>query len=461
MADETDNTQTEELQRLLERAEAAKKSGDLELAAAILSEAALIVSDNWDIANELFDIAKDLLNTNSAAALMTIHFIRANYGDYDISYLENLDKPLFNRGWDLVESGELARGEELLRTAVKFYPQSPEWKCTLGYLLLNQQRYKEGISFLEQANELEDYNDDDDLLDNLEAIAWAEFKQDNKDQALQLLLDNYTYLYDDRVPQIYLRFVRLLDDKTAVGALEEMLDKLEEIGLIEEQPSIRSSAWLELARRYLSMGDKENELADFIASSEKFGKDVTALLGLGRVFLEIDSSDKALVLADRAIKLAPEDPRPLALRAQALLAQHDFATALQAAEDGLKLATAEPTREVKEKTIHYLTPPTISDMESEIVQTESDAHPVLVLCKVDALTGLERFGEALDTLGYARRLYPEEIIYYRYAAALLLKIGEPQEALIQLRLANKAKVKLDPASKDLQRKIKAALAEGK
>lgn len=461
MADENGNTQAEEVQQLMKRAEAAKKSGDLELAAAILSEASLIETDNWDIANELFAVVKDLVNTNGAAALITINFMRANYASYDDTSLENLDQPLYQRGLDLVESGELARGEELLRSAIKLYPQSPEWKCALGYFLLNQQRYKEGISFLEQANELNDYNDDDDLLDNLEAMAWAEFKQDNKDQALQLLLDYFTYFYDDRVPQIYLRFVRLLDNKTAVAALDEMLERMAEIELIEEQPSLRSSAWLELARRYQSMGDKENELADFIVSSEKFGKDVTALLGLGRVFLETDSSDKAIVLADRATKLAPDDPRPLALRAQALLAQRDFATALQAVEDGLKLVTTDPTGGVKEKPLHYFTPPTISDIESEIAQDESDPRPVLVLCKVDALTGLERFDEALETLGYARDLYPAEIIYYRYAATLLLKIGKPQEALTKLQLARKARVKLDPASKDLQRKIKSALAKGK
>lgn len=458
----TDNSQID-FQLLLSRAESAKESGDLELAAAILTEAALIDTENWDVYNELYDVAYALIGTNSAAALIVINFLQTNYADFDHLGLEYFDSPLYQRGVDLINSGDLKRGEELIRAGIKFYPQSEFFKYMLGYFLLRQERYAEGIDFLEQAIELDDYQDENDFFENIEAIAWAKFKLGRKKEALQDLLFYFTRFFDDRAPKIYLRFVRLLDDKSAIDALEKMFEKLldmENDGFpIANKDIIMREFWREYARRYQRRGKKEEAYTFLTIAAKKKQENADVLLDIGKLFLEMDSPDKALELADQAANIAPEDARHNALRAKALVAQKDFLSGLQAAEIGLAHADKRPITMVREKKSDYLIPPDLDEIKA--IQKESDARAELLLSKVDALTGLERYDEALVTLGKAQKEYPKEIIFYRYAAALLLKTGKPKEALMQLQAARKVGVKLDKPSRDLQKKIKEALENHK
>jgi len=460
---ETESNQTD-LQQLISRAKSAKESGDLELAAAILSEANLIEIENWDVYNELYDVAKALIDTNSAAALIVINFILAKYADFEGIGLEYLDYPLFNRGVDLINSGDLKRGEELIRAGIKFYPESEFFKYMLGYLLLRQERYDEGIYFIEQAIELGYYQDENDFFENIEAIAWAKFKLGHIEEALQDLLYHFDRLLDARILDIYLRFIRLLDDKAAIDAFGKMQKKIEYWELeeypqyrIENQDALMHDFYLERGKRYQRMGKKEAAAFYFSLASDycKVKENIEAILGLGNALIDIDSPDEALELAEQAANVAPKDLRHHALRAKALVSKKDFQSGLQAAENGLALAEEQPETVIRENGQDYLVNPILDEIEA--AQEGRDARAELLLSKVDALTGLVRFEDALDTLRKAQGEYPKEIIFYRYAAALLFKTGKPRDAQSQFLLARKAGVKLDKPSRELQKKIKDAL----
>ena len=110
-------------------------------------------------------------------------------------------------------------------------------------------------------------------------------------------------------------------------------------------------------------------------------------------------------------------------------------------------------------TTDKFTAPSLKEGEGEQKREENDPRPELFLAKADALTGLERYEDALQTLNQAMHQFSTKIIFYRYAAALLLKMGKPEEALAQFDSARKAKVKLDAPSRMLVKKIKAVLTQ--
>jgi tetratricopeptide (TPR) repeat protein len=141
----------------------------------------------------------------------------------------------------------------------------------------------------------------------------------------------------------------------------------------------------------------------------------------------------------------------------------DYPAALQAAEDGLSLALETLPKTIQEEPGGYLseefTAPSLEPIEQAQREKEGDPRPELFLAKADALTGLERYEDALQTLNQAMHQFSTKIIFYRYAAALLLKMGKPEEALAQFDSARKAKVKLDAPSRMLVKKIKAVLTQ--
>jgi len=464
MTDGSEEIQVDAIVRsLVRRAEAAEKAGDNNHAVALLIEAALTDPGKMGIGSSLFGIAQAYSDQhNYKAALSVYNLIRALFEHEDVA---EYDIVLFNSGVALVELGDLEQGEVLLREAVENDPEA-SWRLRpFGYFLLNQQEYEEGIAFLKAANEIDYFEYNQENLESLEAIAWAEFKQGRKEEALQFLLENVANFLDYRVLDIYLRLVRLMDDQAAVDAIKQMEEKLseyeaEELPIGDPEP-VLIDAWLELATRYQKLGKKDKALNYFLEAWNN--KSLASLIGRGKAFLEFGEVDLTLKYADQAAALAPENPLPQTLRARAYLAKEDYPAALQAADDGLSLALKSLPKTIQEEPGQYLfeefTAPSLKLMEQTQRESEGDPRPELFLAKVDALTGLERYEEALQTLNQAMLQFPTKIIFFRYAAALLLKMGKPEEARAQFDAARKAKAKLDAPSKKLIKKIKAALTQ--
>ncbi len=455
MTNQYDNAQIDDVQHLLNRAQSAKDTGDLELTAAILTDAALIETENWDIAKELLDVAKALVSTNSAAVLITINFMLANYASFDHEPLYYLDYPLFNRGWDLIMAGEMARGEELLRAGLRFNPDDPWFLRSMGYYLLNQHRYDEGISFLEKYNELYEY--EDEVLESIEAITWAYCKLDQKDYALQYLLENLIF-FSDGVANIYLRLVNILDDNKAIEAISNLLFKVLEDEELENRSAILSAVFLESAKLFQKIREPEKaiDLYALVHNDDKLKPEV--LVGFGHALLEAGFPDKAMEIADQAAEITPENQSILALRAQALIALRNYQSALQTADDGLMITPRGASTNIREETQDYFTRPTLGQIEPIRYLRERDARMELILSKIDALTGLNQYDEAIDLLQIAQEEYSQEIIFYRYAAAIYQKTGHPERALGQFKKARRRGLTLDKPSLELQKRIKTTIA---
>ncbi|HJW91162.1 MAG TPA: hypothetical protein VJ436_11025 [Anaerolineales bacterium] len=442
MANDSGKVQPDDLlQRLLQQAETAE---DYNMAAAFLSEAAMVDPENEKVANELYSLAQDLFfEQKYSSALPLFNLLRALW---DEDNLDSYGYVLFYAGLSLINLNEFERGEALLREGLEFDPENPNFLQTMGYYFLNRGVYEEGIQYLKKL--LDDFSgEQQEFLEILEAILWARYKQNRKKQGLHFLLDYFDNYGDDEAVKLYLRFVRLLKGQTGVDALEHLLSKIEELEaeeLIDISTQVYYEIHIELSWRYYQIAEELFGTAESQSEREEVQE-------LGNSILNL-----LLKETDRATKLSPENPVPYLMRARALLIRREFEAALQAAESGLSLAGTNNQATVSErinlKSLDLLSAPSLS---------ENDPSPGLLLAKVDALTGLERLGEALNTLEQTQALFPSEVIYYRYAAALLWKMGKPQEALAQFKLAHNASVKFDKPTRSLEKKIKAGLAQGK
>ena len=152
----------------------------------------------------------------------------------------------------------------------------------------------------------------EELLTSLEAIAWAYTKQGRNEEAVNVLLDQFEFWLDEKILGLYLRYVGLLDDETAIQAIDKLqqsLVKLEEDGRwIDEDNSYLLTSILDQAERYQRIGQSKEALARFLNIAEEHLDDPRILRGLGKGSLEIGSQEYAVHFYQSAVRLEPENP---------------------------------------------------------------------------------------------------------------------------------------------------------
>lgn len=406
----------------VQRAEIADQERKYLKAAALLSEALLIEPEHEAGQELLFALARELyFQEEYEQALLIFNLLRQIWSKEGFV---NIDYTLYYSGLALMALGEVERGENVLCEAFNMGEDNPEFLRTLGYYLLDTDRYEKGIELLLDAIPI-DYEDIDTTL---EAITWAYFKNEKPMEALEFLQDIFQdYIYDGS-PQVYFRYLNLLDEETIFNALGWLLKKLKSLldtDLYDEE--IIQQILDELNRHQRSLGIKIDLM------TENFGT----------------AKDSARMW----IEETPNDQNAHVLYTRVLLARKEYEAVIEAANSGLAVILQEPVQErVSERDLSKIPIPDLSEFEPDPIAS-------LLLVKVDALTGLERYQEALETVEQAHKRFPGELIFYRYAASLLLKTDQPKKAWSQIEAARKAKLEFDDPTQSLVTRIKSALTK--
>lgn len=110
------------------------------------------------------------------------------------------------------------------------------------------------------------------------------------------------------------------------------LDTLKAMGMAPAPTAFASDYAYNAADKFMK-GDLEGAAKDYEIALRQQPDNVSYLYEYGRVLLELDRGDEALILADRAIGIAPNDVRGYALKANAL-AWEDPATSVTVSIQG-------------------------------------------------------------------------------------------------------------------------------
>ena len=145
----------------------------------------------------------------------------------------------------------------------------------------------------------------------------------------------------------------------------------------------------------------------------------------GKAMAELGLVDQAQEIENKIAALAPEDARKYALQAKIHLAKREYPAALKYYEQGIYVAVdfinKKRKEEVRENDSEFIPAPSLQELEEANDRGERDHLPELLLAKVDALSGMDRYEEALKTINKSMSYYPLEPIFFNYKAALLLK----------------------------------------
>ena len=451
------NTIEMQLNQLIKRVDTAIIEERFSLAAALLSDAIVLDPNNPTTSKKLFAVAENLFSQQHyEQALVLYNILRLVVTD---EMLDEYPEIIFNPGLALIELGELERGEALIREAIKLDEVNEYFFNTFGYYLLNKGEYDEGIECLLESNYIDTWPEQ--LLSSLEAIAWAYTKQSRDEEAVKVLLEQFEFWLDEKILDLCLRYVRLLDDETAILAIDKFnqsLVKLEEDGRwIDEDNRYLLTSILDQAERYQRIGKPNEALSRFLVIAKEHLDDPRILRGLGKGSLAIGLQENAVQFYQAAVRLEPENPLNYAQLAEALIVQKDYSGALETLGMGLNTAFPNQSKVVRDGEKVYglpsMTVPNLSELETKNQPAEPDPKAALLLAKADAMSGLERFEDALQTVEQAQKLFPHELIFYRYTAALLLKLDKPRQAQKQLASAREAGIEFDDPTKKLERKI--------
>lgn len=446
------------LQALKRKADEAFKTGNTERAAALLFTAVYNDSGDFDALSRLYGIAQNYFYQEQFDRALAI-FMPLNIMELD--FFAERDYATFLAGMSLVHLGVKEHGEMLMEKGIEDDDSNPWFTQAFGFYLLSENRLEEGIRYLKVNVEINSGREDVEPI--IEAIAWAEFKRGHPKEALEYILDNLWLLSARSREKLFKRFLPLVDDNTAFEALLRIVREIRDEW--DEDSDLFTTLLPIVARRLgkqpQQVGQKDLESAfEIIAelSSHKFEGNLAA----GKAYLELGNVDAALELAQQAAVLEPDNVLVYALLAQVQLVQDAFGEALHAADTGLsfftKVGPKNAGEEQPQRRSDPFAPPNTEDLGAGQQEAQLTARAELLLAKADALVNLEKLDDALETVKEAQRLHPNEIIFYNYAATLLLRMDQPKAAAEQIAAARKQGLKLDPLAQKLNRKIKAALA---
>jgi tetratricopeptide (TPR) repeat protein len=451
-------------QYFINQAKASESAGDLVRAAALLTQAAILDSDseNFDLYEYIYNIAENLYYYNNYVLSLTLfNFLRTHYDEHVIL----IDNILFYIGLSLIKLGEVDQGEASLRAGIEIFDDDGHKKRTYGYFLLSQEKIKEAIDIFTEV--LDDI--DEEAEEIFEAISWTFLKQHRHEDALHYLLDTLDTFHGTSAAKVYFRLLTLLEEQPAIiavakiigrviGLMKKMLDSIDEEYIYAGDEYFSYQDVLQEALVYLARrSGKKEEALSLLDSTWKENPDSSSILiGLARGYIEFEQATKALEITERARSLDPENPEVLIVSAKAELALGNYKEAYEKAQEAWDKISNKNNKYIYSTPMkkEFFDPPKFDELDKKVQNRNLDLQADIYLTLVDALSGMGKYEQALDTLHKARTAYPKELIFYRYIATLLYKIGNTKEALKHLSTARKQKIKLDKPTLDLERKIK-------
>ena len=452
-------------QALKRKADEAYQSGNIDRAVALLFTSLYQDLDDFEVMSQLFNIAKDYFDHDQFDKALAI-FMPMNILELEI--FTERDYSTFLAGMALVRLAEKELGESLMKKGMEDDETNPGFGISFGFYLLNENRLEEGIQVLKEFMDEIGGDDVSETVAIYESIAWAEFKLGHQKDALEYILDRSWDLTEDNFKRLFARFLRIADDKIVIDITQKILKEVSEQISTSQYSNIFSAesiALLEYGKRLQRLIGTEVPVAFIDIITKIQPENIEVKLALGKVQRELGAAEAALQLAQEALAIAPEDARAYALLSQVRLDQKDYQDALNAAEKGLSLIKNEEAQKTgdaqAQNRIDPFNKPDTEHLTASEIDPQAAALAELLLAKADALTNLEQFDAALQTVKEAQRLHPKQITFYNYAATLLLNQGELRAAQGEIAAARKAGLKLDPLAKKLARKIKAALAKDK
>jgi len=279
------------------------------------------------------------------------------------------------------DEGNMTEAEASFRQALMHEPENPEALQSLGMLLLSLERYPEAIANLEKHLQLQPEDET-----SLEVLVPLLVNEDRAQDAEAFLRAAWEKSHTNSAAVRYARFLISQEKlESACKFLEEALQVEESANLLVEL------ALIQVIQKKYEEAIKSLDQAVVLRP----GYD-RALRGLAHCYTQMDQPDKALEYAEKALAIDPRHYRNWQAKGDALLVVGRYDEALITAKTGIDLIDPD----------------------------NQEALPVLVvlyLQRVNAWLGKKDTDSALAELAQARKILPDEEVFYLRAVQLCMK----------------------------------------
>lgn len=307
------------------------------------------------------------------------------------------------------ELGEKAEAEKAFRQALMIDPDNSQAIQSMGLFLLSQDRFPEAIGYLTQHLKSDSANEA-----TLDVLIPVLSNTNRFDEAQVILNAAWEKTKSADVARRYARFL------LSFNQVEKARDFL--LTAIEISPSAHLLVELALT---LVIEEKYQEAIRVLEQALQLRADYDrALRGLAHCYTQLNDGKKAIEMADRALAIDPRHYRNWQAKGDALLLEDRYQEAADAAQTGINL----------------------------IDPKDGEALPVLAVLLIQQFTALLHMGridEALDRMGDARKIFPNDVRYYLYPANVLLKIDRPAEAMVIVKQAVDQQLLSEPEKQEL------------
>ena len=366
-------------------------------------------------------------------------------------------KPPVETAWGLVAKGQRAEAVNLLRGIVKTDPGNADARLLLGSLLMEDGRREESIAQLKEGVRLRPKSAEahNALGEACNAFGETKAAQAEFERAVQLNpqfaqahvnlavvllpqgefqaaaphLDRAIRLFGQKADAAYPRYLRA-KISSGQGDPAKAASDLEQA--VKLRPDF-AEAWSDLGEARKEQGDEDGALAAFRRAVELSPDDAVAQTRLGSQLLAAGKAHEAVGHLDAAVRLDAKDQSALNALQRALRQDGQTARA-----DAVRNQLAALLKE----------------------RDEADQRHVAAIELNNRGAALEKTGDlraAAEKYRAALELYPEHAGIRSNLAVALLKSGQWEEGLLQMREA----VRRDPGNADLQKALDDALAQYK
>ena len=366
-------------------------------------------------------------------------------------------KPSVESAWQLLAQGKRDQAVALLRDFIRTDPRDPDARLLLGSILMEAGQRDESIAQLREAVRLlpqsaEAHNALGEAFNTFGqgSSARPEFEravqldprhaqaQSNLGEVLLQLgeakaavphLEQAIRLFGSKPDAAYPRYLRAkiyTDERDAAKAASE-LERA-----VELRPDF-AEAWSDLGNARKTQSDDDGALAAFRRAVALAADDPVAQYRLGAQLLDGGAAHESVEHLDAAVRLDPKNQSALNALQRALRQDGQIERA-----NAIKAKLAELLRE----------------------RDQADQKMVTAFEMNNRGAELEKAGDlrgALDKYRAALELLPEHVGIRTNVAAALLKLGNWQEGITQMREA----LRRDPGNPKLQQALEAALARAK
>jgi tetratricopeptide (TPR) repeat protein len=366
-------------------------------------------------------------------------------------------KPAVETAWQLLAQGKRDQAVVFLRDLIRTEPRNPDARLLLGSVLMEAGQQDESIAQLREAVRLlpqsaEAHNALGEAFNTFgkPVDARPEFEraiqldprhaqaQANLGEVLIQLgqaqsaaphLDQAIRLFGGKPDAAYPHYLRAkiyTEERDPAKAASELQQA------VEIRPDF-AEAWSDLGSSRKSLADDDGALAAFRRAVALNPEDAVAQYRLGSQLLEADAPHEAVEHLDASVRLDPKDQSALNALQRALRQDGQLERA-----NAMKARLAQLLQEHDQSDQKMVTAFELNNRGTELEKTG-------------------RLAEALEKYRAAFELLPEHVGIRTNVAAVLLKLGNWQEGIAQLREA----LRRDPGNKKLQQALEDALAHAK